>query len=131
MSLLETTEVSAAECTDDVRFNFASSGVDLPPRYLAGYQTAPFIDVNQPAPAEPEGAAFLVIRFENSQASFLGRPTYRSGESITPSGMHHLREVRLVASPENTVVFVIGLDERRPFIVDGAPSPPHVAVRIA
>lgn len=129
--LLTSADVSAAQCTDDVRFDFASSDVDLPPRYVAEYQSGPFIDVNQPVPADPEGNAFLVIRFEKTQASSFGRSTYRSRESITPSGMHHLREVRLVASPENTVLFVIGVDEQRPFIVDGANSPPRVVVRIA
>jgi hypothetical protein len=49
---------------------------------------------------------------------------------ITPSNMHHLEEVRHVTSPENSVQFVIGLDEHRPFSVDGSPSPPHVIVRI-
>jgi hypothetical protein len=129
--LLETTEVSAAQCTDDVRFNFISTSIDHPPRYVAEYQNGPFIDVNEPARVEPEGNAFLVIRFEKSQASYLGRQTYRSRESITPSGMHQLKEVRLVSSPENTILFVIGLDEQRPFLVDGATSPPHVVVRIA
>lgn len=123
--------MAAAQCTDNVRFTFGPSDVDLPPRYVAGYEDGPFIDVNQPVRAEPAGNAFLVIRFEKSHAEFLGRPTYRSRESIVPSGMHHLKEVRQVASPENTVSFVIGLDEKRPFVVDGAASPPHVTVRVA
>jgi len=72
-----------------------------------------------------------MIRFEQATSLFAGKTTYRSRESITPSGMHHLKEVRLVASPENTVLFVIGLDEKRPFVIDGAASPPHVLVRIA
>lgn len=123
--------MSLDQCTDDVRFNFASSDVNLPPRYVAEYQDGPFIDINQPVPAKPAGNAFLVIRFEKVQAEYLGRPTYRSRESITPSNMHHLKEVRHVAAPENAVLFVIGLDEQRPFSVDGAASPPHVIVRIA
>lgn len=131
VSLLETAEVAADACTDNVRFNFISPDLGLPPRYVAEYQDGPFIDVNQPVPAVLEGTAFLVIRFEKSQATYQGRPIYRSRESITPSGMHHLQEVRLVASPENTVLFVIALDERRPFVVDGAMSPPHVTVRVA
>jgi len=45
--------------------------------------------------------------------------------------MHHLQDVRMVRAPDNTLEFVIGLDGRRPFTVDGAPSPPHVVVRIA
>lgn len=119
-----------AQCTDDVRFNFASLDVNLPPRYVAGYQDGPFVDFNQPVPAKVAGNAFLVIRFDKVQAEFLGRPTYRSRESITPSGMHHLEEVRHVAAPENSVQFVIGLDEQRPFSVGGSASPPHVIVRI-
>jgi hypothetical protein len=131
VSLLETAEVSNAQCTDDVRFTFISSDVNLPPRYVAEYQDGPFINFSQPAPAKIGGTVYLVIRFEQATSLFAGKTTYRSRESITPSGMHHLKEVRLVAAPENTVLFVIGLDEKRPFVIDGAASPPHVLVRIA
>jgi hypothetical protein len=131
LALLQTAEVSRAECTDDVRFDFTSSDVDLPPRYIVEYQPGPFIDVNQDVPASPEGTAYLVVRFEAAATELGGRTTYRSRESITPGGMHHLEDVRMVRAPDNTVQFVIGLDEQRPFVVDGAPSPPHVVVRIA
>ncbi len=114
-----------------MRFDFTSSDVDLPPRYVIEYQDGPFSDFNQFAQAKIAGSAFLVIRFEKTTSDFGGKTTYRSRESITPSGMRHLKEVRLVAGPENSVQFVIGLDEKRPFIVDGAPSPPRVVVRIA
>ncbi len=131
VSLLQTANVSRGECTDDVRFEFASGDIDLPPRYVAEYQAGPFIDFNQDVPASPGGTVFLVIRFEKTTSSYLGRSTYRSRESIEPGGMHHLQDVRMVRAPDNWVVFVIGLDQQRPFMVDGAPSPPHVLVRIA
>ncbi len=131
VSLLQTANVSRGECTDDVRFEFASGDIDLPPRYVAEYQAGPFIDFNQDVPASPGGTVFLVIRFEKTTSSYLGRSTYRSRESIEPGGMHHLQDVRMVRAPDNWVEFVIGLDQQRPFMVDGAPSPPHVLVRIA
>jgi len=131
ISLLQTANVSRGECTDDVRFEFASGDIDLPPRYVAEYQAGPFIDFNQDVPASPGGTVFLVIRFEKTTSSYLGRSTYRSRESIEPGGMHHLQDVRMVRAPDNWVEFVIGLDQQRPFMVDGAPSPPHVLVRIA
>jgi hypothetical protein len=131
ISLVETANVSRGDCTDDVRFEFASGDIDLPPRYVAEYQAGPFIDFNQDVPASPGGTVFLVIRFEQATSTYLGRTTYRSRESIEPGGMHHLQDVRMVRAPDNTVEFVIGLDQKRPFLVDGAPSPPHVLVRIA
>ena len=131
VALLQTAQVSRAECTVDVRFEFVSSDVDLPPRYVVEYQAGPFLDFNQDAPASPEGAAYLVIRFEQVATELGGRTTSRSGESITPGGMRHVQDVRMVRAPDGTVQFVIGLDERRPFVVDGAPSPPHVVVRVA
>jgi hypothetical protein len=131
ISLLQAANVSRGDCTDDVRFEFASGDIDLPPRYVAEYQPGPFIDFNRDVPAQPGGSVYLVIRFEQTTSTYLGRSTYRSRESIEPSGMHHLQDVRIVRAPDNTVEFVIGLDQKRPFMVDGAPSPPHVLVRIA
>jgi hypothetical protein len=131
ISLLQTANVSRGDCTDDVRFEFASGDVDLPPRYVAEYQPGPFVDLNQDVPASPGGSAFLVIRFEQTTSTFGGQSTYRGRESVEPGGIHHLRDVRLVRAPDNSVEFVIGLDQQRPFVIDGAPSPPHVTVRIA
>lgn len=130
-SLLISADVSQDACVDRIEFRFASLAANLPPKYVVEYQPGPFHDFNQLYEINVGGEAFLVIRFDQTSASDPeGELTYESRESISPSDLHHLNELRIVIGPDGSVMFVAGLDAERPFVVDGAASPPRVIVTI-
>ncbi len=131
-------------CADEVVFEFRTSGRALPPGYQIAYEPGPFLDFTSGDEIEPAGAAYLVIRFPRTGIVEVvtgpeGEPdfgeTYDLGrESITPSDMNHLEEARLVAGPERTTQWVIGLDSERPFTIDAStlpvPLPPEAPTTV-
>jgi hypothetical protein len=123
-------EVGKDLCVDRVAFAFETTD-GLPPRYEASYQQGPFNDYNQEYEITPSGDAYLVIRFDKTtELGSDGELVYSSRESIEPADLHHLRELRMVVAPEGSVMFVIGLDAERPFMVDGSASPSEVVIEI-
>lgn len=129
-ALVQTADVSQDGCVDRIEFRFGSV-VNLPPKYVVEYQPGPFHDFNQLYEIDVGGEAYLVIRFDQTSATDAeGGLVYESRESITPSDLQHLQELRQVIAPEGSVMFVAGLDSERPFVVDGSASPPRVIVTI-
>jgi hypothetical protein len=128
-------------CSDEVVFEFRSSGGQLPPGYEIGYESGPFRDFTSGAEFDPAGEAYLVIRFRRTGTAEVvagpeGEPDFNETfdlgrESIAPSDMNHLQEARIVEGPERTVQWVIGVDSERPFTVDASalpmPLPPETA----
>ncbi|HEX6313156.1 MAG TPA: hypothetical protein VF152_16205 [Acidimicrobiia bacterium] len=120
-------------CADEVAFEFRSPGRELPPGYEIAYEAGPtFVDYTSADEFDMTGGAFLVVRFLETVAAELvevdgeleGRSTFDLGrESITPSGMNHLQEARIVQGPEGVIQWVIGLDSERPFTVDASTYP--------
>jgi hypothetical protein len=130
-SVIRTAEVSQDSCIDRIAFEFDSLERNLPPRYVVSYEPGPFVDFNQGYEITVGGSAYLAITFEKTAATNLeGDLLYESQESVEPADLHHLQELRLVVAPEGAVKFVIGLDAERPFVIDGAASPPRVTVTI-
>jgi len=127
----------AEPCWDKLVFTFESSGADMPPGYDIGYEKGPFTegDAGQ-FPVETLGTAFLYVTF--SPAASVkegpgGRPlqTYPGNLRLTLRDMHHTEIVRKIIDGDGTVMWLIGLDVKRPFTVDAANSPPRVSVYIA
>ena len=120
-------------CVDVVTFEFRSDGRQLPPGYSVEYEEGPFRDFTSGDEFEPAGNAFLVLRFAKTgvfaPAPMPGdepEPTYTGRESIAPSGMNHLQEARIIQASEEDeglIVWVIGLDSKRPFNIDGSTLP--------
>ena len=120
-------------CADEVVFEFRSSGRELPPGYEVAYEPGPFLDFTSGVEIEPAGGAYLVVRFPRTGIVDVvvgpeGEPDFGetfdlSRESITPSDMNHLEEARLVAGPDRTIQWVIGLDTERPFTIDASTLP--------
>jgi len=131
--LLDVSVTRLDACTDEVVFEFRTAGRELPPGYEIAYEPGPFLDFTSGDEIEPAGAAYLVVRFLRTGIVEVvpgpeGEPdfgeTFDLGrESITPSGMNHLEEARLVAGPERTIQWVIGLDSERPFTIDASTLP--------
>ncbi|HUF83141.1 MAG TPA: hypothetical protein VMQ81_00980 [Acidimicrobiia bacterium] len=117
------------DCVDQVTFEFRSDGRPLPPGYSVEYEEGPFIDFTSGDEFEPAGEAYLVLRFAKTAVFAPGlpgapaEPTYTGRESIVPSGMNHLQEARIIQAgegDEGVIMWVIGLDSKRPFNVDGS-----------
>lgn len=129
--VIRSAEVGQDSCVDRIAFAFDSLDRDLPPKYVVSYEAGPFVDFNQGYEITVGGNAHLAITFEKTAATNAeGDLLYESRESIEPGDLHHLRELRLVVAPEGAIKFVIGLDAERPFLVDGAASPPRVSITI-
>jgi hypothetical protein len=117
------------DCVDQVTFEFRSDGRPLPPGYSVEYEEGPFLDFTSGDEFEPAGEAYLVLRFAKTAVFAPGlpgapaEPTYTGRESIDPSGMNHLQEARIIQAgegDEGVIMWVIGLDSKRPFNVDGS-----------
>jgi hypothetical protein len=114
------------DCVDQVTFEFRSDGRPLPPGYSLAYEKGPFRDFTSGDEFEPAGEAYLVLRFAKTAVFAPGLPgappvpTYTGRESIAPSGMNHLQEARIVQGSDGRIQWVIGLDSKRPFNVDGS-----------
>src|SRR5207247_9726990 len=72
------------------------------------------------------GRAFLVVRFEpaataDTSGGTLDR-TYTGPRTISPEGMHWVRQVSKTGDIEPVLTWARGLAEKRAFKVTGAPS---------
>lgn len=127
----------AEPCWDKIVFTFEPTGADMPPGYDVGYEKGPFTEgENGQYTVETLGNAFLLVTFtpaastDNSNES---RPvqTYRGNLRLRLEDMHHTEIVRKLIDGDGTVMWLIGLDTKRPFTVDAANQPPRVSIYIA
>jgi hypothetical protein len=130
----------AAGCLDRVEFTFRSlgdntvAGQGLPPGYQVEYtDTDHFMD-GQVAIVLP-GNAFLTVTMKPA-SSFdttdptKPRPTYLGNASLRWTQFHHLEVVRRLQDGPDSVQWVIGLDGKRPFLVDAARDPTRITIWI-
>jgi hypothetical protein len=110
----------AEPCWDKIVFTFESTGADMPPGYDIGYEKGPF--------TEGEAGQYTVETLGTG-----GRPqqTYLGNLRLTLRDMHHTEIVRKIIDGDGTVMWLIGLDVKRPFTVDAANNPPRVSVYVA
>lgn len=132
VSLLTDVRTGRQPCADRVVFDFREG---MPPGYTVEYRSGPFSFGESGQPVEIAGRAFLVLTLRSASGVDLGEPsvpeTYTGPASISPSGLTHVEEVRRLSDFEAMMVWVIGLDEVRPFAVDVLEGPPRVYVDIA
>lgn len=127
----------AEPCWDKIVFTFEPTGADMPPGYEVGYQKGPFTEGPEGQyNVETLGDAFLFITFTpaaSTDSSNEARPvqTYRGNLRLRLEDMHHTEIVRKLIDGDGTVMWLVGLDEKRPFTVDAANQPPRVSVYIA
>lgn len=123
----------AEPCWDKLVFTFAPTGADMPPGYEIEYRKPPFTEgENGQFTVETLGEAFLFLTFTPaSEKTGDGKQAYRGNLRLRLDGMHHTEIVRKLIDGDGTVMWLIGLDEKRPFTVDAANKPPRVAVYIA
>ncbi len=125
--LLSALHVDSHTCVDRVIFDFTKAKGEQP-GYSVAYKPA--------AEAQTEdasgnhipiaGNAFLVVRFEpaataDTSGATLER-TYTGPRTITPAGMHWVRQVSKTGDFEAVLTWAIGLSEKRAFKVTSEPS---------
>lgn len=125
-------------CWDKIVFTFEPTGADMPPGYQVGYRKPPFTEGPEGQfTVETLGEAFLFVTFTpaaSTDFSDESRPlqTYRGNLRLLLDGsIHHTEIVRKLIDGDGTVMWLIGLDEKRPFTVDAANQPPRVSIYIA
>jgi len=133
-SLLTDVRAGRQPCADRVVFEFQPG--PKPESYTVEYQPGPFALGESEQTVTIAGSSFLVVRFmqasgvDDESTSQLVT-TYTGPESLHPSGLTHVTEVRRIEDFENVLVWVIGLDSTQPFSVGVLDGPPRLYVDIA
>jgi hypothetical protein len=133
--LLTDASAVAEPCWDKFVFTFEPTAVDMPPGYEVEYRKPPFVEGERDSPVETLGEAFLFVTMtpaSQTDARDPGRPkqTYPGNLRLRLEDMHHAEIVRKLIDGDGTVMWLIGLDEKRPFTVDAANKPPRVTVYV-
>jgi hypothetical protein len=132
-------------CYDKITFVFnqGANPTTLPPGYVVSYQKPPFAP-NLRSTAETLTGVQAILEVVISPASLVdartpSNPThtYQGSLRLALPGLRHTLIVELLStfpqSPDpnqGTVVWLIGLDSKRPFVTDAAANPPRVSVLI-
>lgn len=130
VALLTDVRAGRQACADRVEFEFRTG--------IAGatieYQPGPFTVGESGQPLTVAGGAFLVVRLEPAAGVNLDEPdapaTYTGPSSIKPQGLTHVQEIRELSDFEGQLVWVIGLDDTRPFTVTSLTGPSRVSVEV-
>jgi hypothetical protein len=136
-----------ATCYDKVTFVYdPGDGPDLPPGYLVEYRKAPFGLEGVPTSTAgfKEARAVLYVEVQPASATDARNParpvqTYKGNLRLLLKDVEHVVIVEYLQkvpdlTPEDPsddrIVWLIGLDEKRPFTVDAANQPPRINVLI-
>ena len=109
-AVLVNVQIQTSACVDEVAFSFRGA-----PDWTVEYQSAPIMLQPQGEPVDVDGAAFLVVRFDHSDA---GRAGYTGPQQLRAGPLSHVTEVRMTQDFEAVLTWVIGLDARVPFGVE-------------
>lgn len=129
VSLLTAVRTGLQPCSDRVTFEFRDGAA---PQYVIEYRPGPFSFGESEMPLTLQGSAYLVVQFPHASGVDLSdpaaTPTYTGPDSIIPTGLTHVREVRKIEDFEAVLQWVIGLDSTRPFTVGVLDGPPRVYI---
>jgi len=127
-------------CYDEMTFTFQPGGDgDVPPAY-----TVQYVPLNAPGVVNSSTAsltgvkAVLEVVIHPASASNAGKLTYQGNLRLALQPMNHTLIVEYLNSlpqpspdpNQSQVVWLIGLDQKRPFTTDAANSPPRVSVLV-
>jgi hypothetical protein len=121
-------------CYDKITFVIdVADGPDLPPGYVVEYRKPPFVEgLNTTTEGFKDAKAYLYVELQpaatvDRRFAGSGRTTYRGNQRLALDGMEHTVIVEWLKdyedpTPEDItddkVIWVIGLDRKRPFTVD-------------
>jgi hypothetical protein len=122
-------------CWDHLVFSFAAVVGQAPPGYEVEYRKPPFVEGPNNSPVSTQGEAFLYVTFSpasQTDARDPSRPNqvYKGNLLLAMDAMHHVTMVRKLIDGDGTVMWLIGLDQKRPFTVDAVSDPPRVNLYI-
>jgi hypothetical protein len=134
-------------CYDKISFVFdPGDSPDMPPGYLVEYRKPPFVEgVNTTTEGFDEAKAYLYVEMQPTSTVDLrfagsGRRTYRGNLRLAlDKAIQHTVIVEWLDQVEDTtpedptddkIIWVIGLDEKRPFTVDSANQPPRINILV-
>jgi hypothetical protein len=132
VALLTDVRTGRQRCADRIVFDFRAG---VRPEYTVEYRSGPDFALGQSDQTTTvEGSAFLVVRFTPAAGVDLSGSevvtTYDGPDSIHPSGLTSVREIKRTEDFEAVLIWVIGLDATRPFSVGVLDGPPRVYVDI-
>lgn len=134
IGLLTDATAGVAGCLDVVTFTFQSLGSGTPPGYVVEYKEPPFSDGDPPREISLDGGAFLSVVISPASSVDITKEdtprTYFGNLLLQYGDHHHLVVVRKFDDVLGTVQWVIGLDGKRPFLVDSATNPTRISVYI-
>jgi len=131
-------------CYDKITFTFDTGDApDLPPGYVVEYRKPPFVEgITTTTEGFKDAKAVLYVELQptsdvDRRFAGSGRQTYKGNQRLAFENMKHTVIVEWVKDYEDTtpedptddkLIWVIGLDEKRPFTVDSANQPARVSV---
>jgi hypothetical protein len=136
---------AATVCYDKITFVFSQGAnpTALPPGYKVTYAKPPFAPKLQSVTESLTGVqAILEVVIAPSSLIDVRSPsnpthTYQGNLRLALPGLRHTLTVELLSTfPEppdpnaGSVVWLIGLDSKRPFVTDAAANPPRISVLI-
>jgi hypothetical protein len=144
---LQAATAEPTTCYDKITFVFdPGDGPDLPPGYTVEYRKAPFgyEGVANSTAGFKEAKAVLAVEVQPASTTDARNParpveTYKGNLRLGLQNMEHTVIVEWLSKivdltpddhSDDKVVWLIGLDSKRPFTVDAANQPPRVSVLI-
>ena len=135
-ALLVDASVAQVGCLDRVTFQFQSLGDGTPPGYTVTYRDLdkdPLVNAAGGAVELPAHTVLVVdIKPAASSDARLpdAPPTYHGPTRLSYGATHHIQVVQQLPDTADSVVWVIGVDAERPFVVDSATNPTRVSVYV-
>jgi hypothetical protein len=132
-------EAGAVGCLDRVEFTFTSlgdgtvQGQGLAPGYDVEYVDPPFTDAG--TQISIPGEAFLQVTMKPASSYDTTdpahpKPTYLGNLRLRWSQHNHLEVVQRLEDVDDSVLWIISLDSKRPFAVDAARDPTRITIWI-
>lgn len=136
-----------AVCYDKITFVFdPGDSPDMPPGYLVEYRKPPFVEgINTTTEGFDEAKAYLYVEMQPTSTVDLrfagsGRRTYRGNlrlsldkkieHTVIVEWLDKVEDLTPEDPTDDKIIWVIGLDEKRPFTVDSANQPPRISVLV-
>jgi hypothetical protein len=117
------------ECFDRIVFEFRGAAR---PGFEVGYLESAPVEDPTGNPVELAGSVFLEVRMQSASGFDFeaNEPSYTGPARLTPTGTTYAREAARTGDFEAILIWVVGLDEERPFKATTLTDPARVVVDI-
>lgn len=136
-ALLTDADVAQVGCLDRVTFEFLSLGDGTPPGYTVTYRDLSTDPLKNEAGGTIElpTTHALIVEMKPAHSSDVRVPedppaSYKGPTRLSYGATHHIDVVQQLHDTADSIVWVIGLDSVRPFVVDSAMNPTRISIYI-